>query len=402
MSDTSKSFYYIAVLCLLFLGDNVLEGLGFRNEKSIIGLLQPALFVLGCSLVFAIGGGSNRLFYNKKYCLGGFVVYLAYLIGAFLNDYSGFFLFPTNCILLPFLVLLLLDEDDRLFKKKIYHIVLLFFIIESLWCIFERLYVTNIFPPIYDAGWQAERGVEGFRASALQGSPLTNALCLTAIYIFILISDIPYKRKIWFSVLGYAAILCLNTRTSMILWPILLGINTLYESKIRRIKVNLILLIVLGFVATYAVFYLIMSLNIGDRLFGGDALMDESADVRLQTWDMFIKQDFLSIFFSFGFNNDELQSILLMNNITIIENSWVLYFFTLGGIMFILLVISYYHVFKHVFINYTRYQLFFSISSFLLLGSTNNGLKGIPLSIFLIAALTFPLYRSKTFSKKIK
>lgn len=390
-----KNIYLLAVAILLFLGGNVLAAIGFRST-SLMSLIQPSLYLLLLCLILKILLKNSTA--DKKY---SFILLYVYLINVglhIINQDSGFFLFPTNTILLPFLWVYLFDESSESLKSTVFKLLIAFFIINSMWALFERAFVVNVFPPLASSGWNEEDKLEGFRASALQGSPLTNALCLTVIYTFILISKIKFKYKTYLFILGYMAILCFNTRTSMILWPILFMVNYLYEMKHNIVKSKVLSLLVI-IVAIFGLFYFVETAGVGDRLFHGGTLFDESGDVRVRTWEMFMEQDFMKLLFGIGMDSNEIEFMMYNFDVAVIENSWVVYILTIGGLLTILLIYGYYNVFKRILCDYSFYQKTFCIGTFLLLGSTNNGLKEIPISVFLLCCFSMPVLLNKNIIK---
>ena len=316
------------------------------------------------------------------------------LIVKFITHVGGY-LSVVNYVFVPCLFCLLYPKGDIRFRQKIFKLLFYFFFIESIWAILERVFLINVFPPVSQIEEMGKSVIglygyrEGFRSSALLGSPLTNALCLTCILLFILFSNLKQSTKILCFVIGYLAILCFNTRTSIILWPILFLFSYIYNNR-KKGKIKSIVKGLLIFSVVAILFaYIIIANGLADRLIGRD-IMDNSANVRVDTWTMFMAIDHLAVFFSLGVNSDEITTWMELGGVEIIENSFVLYFLELGGIGLLMVIWGYYKIFSHEMKGYSKFARFFILGSFILLGLTNNGLKETAMSLFIICCLVMP------------
>lgn len=389
--NLSKSLYFLSVFVLLFFGSSVRAAFGIMGDTSIYKINGTFFVLLLCFVAHFFSKGSTKL--NKEaYYYGTFGILM--LIGKFATHVGGY-LSVVNYVFVPCLFCLLYPKGDILFRDRINKLLFSFFFIESIWAVLERVFLINVFPPLYQIEELGRSVVglagysEGFRSNALLGSPLTNSLCLTAILLFILFSKLSQTTKIWCFMIGYLAVLCFNTRTSIMLWPILLFFSLMYHNfKTGRIGKIFKSLLVFAIVAALFI-YIILANGLADRLIGRD-LMDNSANVRLNTWAMFLAIDLEQVLFSFGMNIKEISSWMEYGGVEIIENSFVLYFLELGGIGLFMVVLGYYKIFSRTMVVFPMFEKIFIMGSFILLGLTNNGLKETAMSLFIICCLVMP------------
>lgn len=389
--NMSKTLYLIAVLVLLFFGSSVRAAFGLMDDTNLF-LINGTFFVLlACFIVHCCSKGFNKL-NREAYYFAFFGILM--LIGKFITHVGGY-LSVINYVFVPCLFCLLYPKGDIRFRQRIYKLLFYFFFIESIWAILERVFLINVFPPVsrIEEMGKSVIGVygyrEGFRSSALLGSPLTNALCLTCILLFILFSNLKQSTKTLCFVIGYLAILCFNTRTSIILWPILFIISFIYNNR-KKGKIKSIVKGLLIFSVIAVLFaYIIIANGLADRLIGRD-IMDNSANVRVDTWTMFMAIDHLAVFFSLGVNSDEIITWMELGGVEIIENSFVLYFLELGGIGLLMVIWGYYKILSIEMKGYSKFARCFIFGSFILLGLTNNGLKETAMSLFIICCLVMP------------
>lgn len=381
----AKGLYFLSIIILLFFGSNIRSNLGITGEGAFYRI-NPSLYALLLSLLFCILSHGNLYTRVNVEALPlgifGFVI----AIGKFITSVGGY-LPVANNIFIPFLFCLLFPKHDSKFRHKCYKFLLFFFILECIWAIIERILLFRFFP-FNDDGITNQ--ADGFRSNALLGSPLTNSLCLTAILVCVLMSNMKRNYKVLLFITGYSAVLCFNTRTSIILWPVLFIVSLLYYAY-KTEKRNSIFKILSIFIPVGSLFaYLILEYGLADRLFGRE-LMDNSANVRVDTWNMFLSVDLWNLLFSFGMESDDIESWMVFGGVEIIENSWVLYALELGGIGLTMVLLGYYMIFATIMKNYSAFIKIFSLGSFIILGSTNNGLKETSMSLFIICCYSIPM-----------
>ncbi len=223
--------YLLSIFLLLFIGNNVLIYFGIV-PTSVITTILPSFYLLCLVLL------KNRLSPLEKsetkkeeYVLCGVIAFL--FVSQIYMKSSGFVGALINMLLLPIFFSYLFPTNNEIFQAKVRKLIVSFYCIDSLWSIGERIIGRNIFP--FTNSQNADNiiySLEGFRSTALQDHPLNNALCLTAIVVFILTTSyFSLKKKLLLFAIGYCAILCFNTRSSMILWAamfLLFSINYVF------------------------------------------------------------------------------------------------------------------------------------------------------------------------------
>lgn len=259
------------------------------------------------------------------------------------------------------------------FWRYIMMIVAIGFIVETALAIFERIYGQSIL------GWYGEiifsidmLGSSGFRSTALYGHPLGNALIVSTMMSFILISKLKYSIKypLWF--LGYISILCFNTRGSIVgnaLLFIVYHANIFFLNKRMSdsSKVSMFLLTIIIVCGGYiSIFYL----GLGGRLLNMGLLDESSAQVRVDAWTIF---DFYSIEdFLFGHTHEEVMLIQYRVGYYKLENPWLGILLRNGFFFLILYIVLYFFLIKKLLKEYGLFDKFFVSATYFLLASTSN------------------------------
>jgi hypothetical protein len=398
--DLAKNLYYLALLMLLCVGSGVQVAIGYYGDGKLF-MINPTIYPLLASFFMKVlleGFGS---FNKEAYLFGAFGVII--LTGKLVTGVEGYSS-VVNYVFIPFMFCLMFPKKDIYFRDKCYKTLLYFFVANSLLAIIERLLLVKLFPVEYDQEGSIDYDIIGrisydsvyFRSNALMGSPLTNSLCLTAILVFILMIKneiLNYQRKLLLFMVGMVAIVCFNTRTSMILWPILFVVATVYSSYQERSGLAFFSRIAIIIISAMLLIVTVLFYNIGDRLFRLD-LMDHSANVRLDVIEMLLSMNITEVFFSFGMKGMDVRNTMYNSGVKIIENPWILYFCQIGGIGLIMVVMGYYKIFSKIVRGYSKFITSFIFLSFLLLGSTNNGLKETAMSVFVVCCYAMPVYNN--------
>ena len=385
--------YLLAISLLLFIGNNVLYHFGVI-PTNIITTILPCFYLL-CLILLKNKFRPIERSESKKeeLILYGIIVLLLFMQMAM--KASGFIGSFINMLLLPIMFSFLYPTNCDKLKVKTRKLLISFYCIDSLWSISERVIGINIFP--FTGSTDLNNiiySLEGFRSTALQDHPLNNALCLSAIMVFILTSyNFSLNKKLLLFTLGFFAILCFNTRSSMILWAamfLLFSIKYIFSKKCHDSLAKKIFFALFLILSIPTILYFIFRLNLGDRLFS-QKLLDDSAMVRVSSIGLFLNIDFMSIIF--GLSQEKIELLMYKSKVLIIENFWIVYFLRYGLIGFMLLIFGFYKLFKRIFKPYSMYQRIFCLGGFFLLASTNNSLAvyAQPLCIFILSAYSFRL-----------
>lgn len=383
--------YLCAIIILLFVGNNVLYYFGYIPTSVITTILPSVYLVLLAWVLNGFKSYDNKNFKKEEFLLCAIYIYL-FLMQLIMKS-SGFVGAFINILILPIMVSYLYPSTDESFKAICRKYIVLFYCANSFWSIGERILGKNIFP--FTGAVESDNviySLEGFRSTALQDHPLNNALCLTAIILFILMSSYySLTKKICLFVLGYAAVLCFNTRSSMILWAIIFAVFVLHFIFSKKNHINILTKIRFLFLVLLLVpigIYMMLKYNLGDRLLS-QKLLDDSAMVRISSLEMFLNLDYLSILV--GLPAKKIEMIMYRSNILIIENFWIILFLKYGLIGLVLLIIGFFRLMKRVLKPYSNFQICFCTVFFVLLASTNNSLAvyAQPLCIFILCGYSF-------------
>ena len=286
---------------------------------------------------------------------------------------------------------------ERSDGKYLHIILILFLIVECGIAIVERLFHYNFLPIIYDNSSNLTEYIKnskeellGFRSTSLHGHPLTNALFVDTIISFILIcKNFSTKNKIQLYVIGYIAILCFNARSSIIIMPLVLGIYLLNQLLSKNISGSSKLIYLLySFLGIIIAYYLMFELGFGGRMLTDD-IMDDSAEARLQAWDLF---QFISTEdLIWGADMHRINKMSIMYSQGHIENWLIIFIFNYGLIILSVLLVGMAAIFKTYLRHLEKFSALFVLFVFFIIASTNNSLAVGTLAVqfFFISAWSF-------------
>ena len=390
------SRYDYFILGIFILSPNVLTTFG-------IDLKIYYLFIILLSFILIVI--NNNTFFQKSIILKVIVILCCCLcLWKLQTDHSpGMKILSLNVMGMGVVFSCLPYAPLKKNKDRYLQFLLVFYIVLCVLSILERVFTQHLFTFNVDAeefGF-IYYGDSMFRSFGLIGHPLQNALVVSTIMSFILISKIRYKYWLW--LLGYVAILCFNTRSSIFGNAALLIVYSLYENLSKKGSPKIFLFATFFIVMTYISIYYI---GLGGRLLQY-GLIDEdgSAGVRIKIWSIFSYygiSDFL-----FGYNFDKIQLMLYSSGLRLTENFWLDYTFRYGFIAVILLTILYSLFIHELSRGFSKFDICFTSATFLLLASTNNSLScsWLPMYYFFYCYWVFrpqkanisnlPLLRSK-------
>lgn len=385
---------YIGCLLCLFITTTTAPYLGIKSVGTFSYGILIILFLF--SLFFNFRFFKKRNFTIEWYII---IVFLLYsLIKLVDNDiesvqYSFFYL------AVPMMISMLLQIQSVQTKQKIAKIVLFFFVLECMLAIYERITYTNTFELNITDITSIDFESWSFRSTAFLGHPLNNALCVSIIMGTILVSNINEKYKFIYLIIGLLSILCFNARgaTMVMIFVILYYIYLSYKKYGHQIyyKVLLVLVSIIGAIFFY---YIITSTSLGGRLMNYDKIIDGSAQARLdvfEAFNYFSGNDFL-------FGNQSLY-VPIMEKLAQggIENSYIVIILNFGiiiGVPVIILLILY--VFNKLK-GFILSKKIIVICSFLIIGSTNNGLADMAPWVFYILSINTLPYINYGFKENI-
>lgn len=237
---------------------------------------------------------------------------------------------------------------------------------------------------------------DGFRSWALCGHPLSNALLISIAMSFIILSDMKRKLELFF--LGMVALLCFNTRSSMMYWAAAAVLYYFYLVKSHN-KLSKKYFYYLMF-AGVAVTVLMVYFGFGNRIITMGAYDESSAAVRVAIFDIFNYYPLSD--FKFGYPAKDIQMIQYRSGIygMIIENYWLLFLLRFGYIFTsILSVLMLTFMWKNLK-GRKLFDIFYILAAFLMVSSTNNSLSTPNNGILLFFVLCAFAFSNKTLPSK--
>lgn len=290
----------------------------------------------------------------------------------------------------PMLISILLFNSTLTSRKVLRALILLFFLVECLLAIYERVSSINVFPYIDEDTIENLADLQ-FRSTAILGHPLLNALVVSIIMVSVMISDSKLMIKGWVYTLGLVAILCFNARAATLIWVLLSLITTFYllRSKRGRSRTKLI---VIAFVICVAigVGYLILVEGFADRLVNNNAnggLYDSSAKARIDVFAAFDYVKDRDLIFG-----QSAYYLMITDKLgqAGVENSYIVLILYYGVPAFLLFVLSYFFWLSKYLKNLSTLEKCMLFLGFILLGSANNSLVDqAPWMFFVLCANSF-------------
>lgn len=361
MSD--KNFKLVIYSALLLECGNLFSFIGYfdsETDYSFFRGLQPMTYVLIVCFFIAktkISGSFQLSFL--------FAVLFISIFNLKTGREADMKMMTTGFILPIFLSNYLLYFNSEKYKMIARKAVISFYCIVCILAIIERVLSATLLVP--DIG----NTDDGFRSYTLCGHPLANALLVSIAMSFLILSNMERKMELFF--LGMVALLCFNTRSSMMFWGLAIIVYYLYllKSHNKLTKKYFIYLIL----AAAAVTILMVYYGFGNRIITMGAYDESSASVRLSIFNIF---DYYSLsHFKLGYTSKDIEIIQYTSGIhgMIIENYWLLYILRFG---YIFTAILCYFIFGFLWKNLKGRLLFdkiFILSAFLLISSTNNSLS---------------------------
>lgn len=233
--------------------------------------------------------------------------------------------------------------------------------------------------------------ISNFRSCSLLGHPLYNALCISIIMSFVLCSPLKNKYKYLLWLFGYIAILCFNTRSSIVGHLLLLSIYIFYNifwGKQINIK-NKVLTLFIFTIIIFSIIFLINTIGIGGRLIELGLFDEDSAQTRIDIWTIFNFTDIKDILF--GINSDQFSLLLYQSGLFVTENYWIDQLFRFGIVFMIPYILFYIAFCKKIYKGYGIFRSMFTCMTFILISSTNNSLSTnyLAIVIFLLCIIIF-------------
>jgi hypothetical protein len=314
----------------------------------------------------------------------GLIVFLVLALIKILLGQNSQITILFTLILIPLFHSYNLKKLDDFSKNTIHKGIIVFYIIECILAIYEKVTGGLVFSQKEEELAQLIdfQNFE-FRSQSLLGHPLNNALCVSVIMSYILLSNNRKFYKYSFLLIGFLALICFDARAAIIIWILIFLFHFFKES-----NKNEVIYLLIGLIISY---YIVESFQLGGRLFHSE-ILDGSALARVSVFDAF---NFLSDY-NFWFGNGDLYlKITGYLGAGGIENSFVVLVVDFGVVGALILIRFYWNYLSDLMNNLTSYSKFILFAALIILGSSNNGLLNpMPLFLFITCIFCFPFSRS--------
>lgn len=379
------------VLALFISGPNILDNLGWPTYGDGYRYPSPSFFFL--IYMFVICLIKIKRIDIIRYELVGIMLIAVIML---FNKMTGRAV-PLKEMFVglyaPFMLSVVIKVFGDRNRSVLINLFVCFFVINSVIAIFEH--VTHIY--LFGVKSQFTSNSFGFRSHALLGHPLSNSAFTANVMFFLLITTFSIKKKLCLWILGFTALLCFNSRFSIVLS--VLGIfvwaikEFIYDQKHH--KGNIIYLMIPVIVSV--IVFLLIQAGYGQRLVNMGLIDEGSAGARIEIWNIFKYVDWKDLYFGM---TQERQSLLLYLSGTdnlIIENCWIIFVLLYGYVFTISMFIYYTHMFRRFLNEYSLWHSCLVMIPWLLTISTSNSIAhggGITSMLFFIYVFQ-PMKRKK-------
>ena len=308
----------ISILSLIFLDSNLVGALGMANSRTTLAYTPFVLFALVQTFRYGIGIWFKYKIINSIFLLGLLCLVLNFSVER--NVFKTVLLY----FWLPFLLASYLTQCTPKQNQILQKIVLLFLFVEIGLAIYERVTLSVVFATEDIYSMMNRNGdTWSFRASALYGHPLANAMAIMIITLFMITSkSIPSKYRIFFFFFTLAGLLCFNERGNILVFvsaslPILSKIF-----KEAKGKEKVLLCIILTIMIIVGV-YLLTTTDLGGRLFHSEnnfSKHDGSAKARMEAFDVFNRLNYQELLWG---GDNLYDRMLILLNLVGIENGYI-------------------------------------------------------------------------------
>lgn len=394
MSVLVRRLLILFVALALFVGTPLLNLLGYAHAQSggsFLSKIHPATY----AILLAFGIYIYRMRYHLDYILKyklNYVTTLAvilFIVFILLSSGRGNSMsFMADTLLAAiFFAIVYPAKDDQLHARCL-RIVLLFYVINCLIAVYEKSFDTNILPA---------KGIQyfGFRASALQGHPLNNALMTVTIMAFIYVCDVKYKYPLL--LLGFVSLVCFGARGALygVVGCTLLFAFTRfifnYRATYRKRKTKLTSLFtgLFVFFSLFFLFYLITATKFGGRLTSVSFYDEGSAGARLDVLKIF--RFFKEGDILWGAKQNQIDMATLSTGVLAIENFWIVWLLRFGAVLLVVLMIFLIRTMYKQLSTLKKIERLYILGVFFVVASSNNSLatNTMALNVFFICSFAF-------------
>lgn len=365
--------FFICILIALFFNNYMGAALGL----SSIVLTSCAPLLLWCiAYLIKIGNKKIRkdLIFRRTLFIIGFT-FLAIICKILISQPE----FVREFIILTIIPSIFIITFKSLPTKNIHYLrvaTICLFIFECTLSIIERVKQQIFFSneDVYSI-INKEEDLWSFRSSALFGHPIANSMVVTIMTAFILCSNIKNKSKLLLLVLSISAQMCFNTRGGIVL-TVLIALPFIIEL-LKKSSFSAKFIISLFLVVICYSFYNAMNeFDLGGRMFNlseSGIFNDNSSSARLEAFSFY---EYLSVEEILFGSSDLYERLLLLMNLSGIENGFIAIIVRFGIILGTILILSLILLHLSMLKNYySKKQIFLIFMAFYGYGMTNPHLS---------------------------
>ena len=383
------SIFYLIVVCMFFLtGTNVLMALHYP-QLSDESFLIPSVLL---TYILGIFGYFTKI-KNHKYEFLLILLLIFILAFNFLTRKDMAFWALVSALLGPAIFSVVIKElNTNINKTKLRRIIYIFYIVNCLLAIGERLMKHCLFPNLgFETGFN-ETSTD-FRSFALYGHPLSNSAITLLLMNVVLISKMPINKKIGMWFLGFCAILCFNSRFALVLGSLSYLCYIIKEVFFSRNRIKYKTLYIFQVLLIAVIISYLLTQGFGDRLTNMGLYDDDSAGARIQIFSIFNESKWSD--FIFGLPYHDVVSLQLRSGTgdLIIENCWIVFLLRYGFIFLILMILAYIPLIRYYLSGYSKFAQFLVFVPWLINISSSNSLSA---GGFAIGTLFLVLYTFNT------
>lgn len=372
MSNTRFQIFCVQIVLIIsFFGTGFLSKFGYEMgdlAKSNYTKIFPSIYFLALVILF-YNSNFISLIFSKNSLFFYLLSILAIIFYLYIYELTSAISFILNTLIIPFLFFAYLKMNKLVVQRSIPLFAVKLILINSVIAIFERLYNFNLFPIKQTFG-------EQFRATALLGHPLNNALITLAFILFVLVIDMMHIAKIIYLGILFLAMFCFGARGSLLagfigvivfyIVPIFFSKNN-YFSRINKLTT---ISIIIFFVGCFS--YIFLFTPFGERL--RETIKDDSgsSQVRLDTLNLIDFNNLSNFYWPISAQNT--NSLTDKAGVDIIENFIIIWIFKFGLIFTIILI---YFLLRFLYSNSIIKNKFYTFLIFFIFfgaAATNNSL----------------------------
>lgn len=362
--------FIISILCVLFITSLTAPMLGIT--QSVTASFALIVFYITITIL-----KRPKIYLWQQYNIVAYKI-IIYAIFLLLLKYSiaqDYFKNILQFFIIPMYISIAFERLSSYQKNVLNKSVLIFYIIECVLAIYERIVQNNLFrnPEELDKLSTYTPEAWTFRSTSLMGHPLANAMVVTTILTFILLNKrFNIKIKLLLFTLGYISLFCFNARGATIIATLFIIpyiIFIIHQTKNKYLKRGLYTAFILG--GLIFVYYAINT-TFGGRLFNQEKLLDSSAQTRL---DVFQFRQFLTLDQLLWGSPDLYLFLTRKLEAGGVENGIIVLIINYGLIptLFLLPLLIYFHYTKLSI--YTKYERIWIMAIFYIIGTMNPNLS---------------------------